>query len=84
MANFNDNKPPIDGVPQGQNVPKTEAQKSGALLAGALKALGENWLMQTELIAHKARVCFTKYEAAKAEGFTDREALDICTRTWDL
>jgi hypothetical protein len=60
-----------------------EKQK-GAILACAIKSLKDNFLIQSEIIDHKALVCKTKYDAAINKGFTEAQALELCTKEWEL
>lgn len=54
----------------------------GNKMANLLRVLKDGWLMQTEIIDHKALVCKAKFDSAVAKGFTDQQALEICTKEW--
>lgn len=66
------------------NQPQTDAQKQGAILLGIIKSLQANWPAQSEILAHKALVCKTKFDEAVAKGFTEAQALEICTKDWSF
>lgn len=60
-----------------------EAQRKSAL-AQMLKKARENWPYELELIAFQAQMAWARYQALKKVGFTQSEALQICTKTLEL
>lgn len=49
-----------------------------------IKKIVENtdWHSLSELYQHQARICHLKYRAAQRFGFTNEQALDMCTKPW--
>lgn len=66
------------------NNQQTPEQKAGAALFAAIKQLKTNWPATLELIAHQALSCKAKYDEALAQGFTEAQALELCTKRWEL
>lgn len=55
-----------------------------AAMAGYIKRACDNWLMQLELIDFQSKIVKARYDAALAQGFTEKQALEICTKNWEL
>lgn len=52
-----------------------------AILEGIRKAQGQILVMQ-EVYDYQAKMIFMKFESAKSAGFSELQALEICTREW--
>jgi hypothetical protein len=66
------------------NNQQTEQQKAGAALFAALKNIKDNWPATLELIALQAMSLKAKYDEALTQGFTEAQALELCTKRWEL
>lgn len=63
---------------------QTPQQKAGAAQLAAIKQLRENWPATLEFIALQAMSCKAKYDEALVQGFTESQALELCTKRWEL
>lgn len=71
--------PPSQPVNKGPTPINNSAQKQ---FLQSIIEIRRDWSTYLELYAHQARITFAKYEAAKDAGFSDQQALDICTKSW--
>lgn len=61
-----------------------EQEKARVNVAALLRNMRENWPMQLDIIAFKAKMARARYLALRAEGFTFEEALRLCTQEVQL
>lgn len=60
----------------------TASQVAGATLLGAVKEMTEGFPARAELIAFQGGILRVKYDSALAQGFTQEQALALCTQSW--
>ncbi|MGQ3051082.1 MAG: hypothetical protein ACT6S0_04795 [Roseateles sp.] len=58
--------------------PDDQQEKSRVLVAAHLRAMRENWPMQLDILAFKAKMARARYLALRQEGFAFDEALRLC------
>ncbi len=61
--------------------PMLEARKS---IMSVFAKQNANWLFELEMINQQAKYSKARYDAAIAQGFTETQALEICTKHWSL
>lgn len=60
----------------------TPQQLAGANALNAIKQARQNLPLMAEMFGLKAVICYSKYQEALQAGFTDAQALEICTKPW--
>lgn len=61
-----------------------EQEKARVNVAALLRGMRENWPMQLDIIAFKAKTARARYLALRAEGFSFDEAMRLCTQNVQL
>jgi hypothetical protein len=62
--------------------PITNLQAAGKKVLAGIKNVYDSWMVQLEIYEYKSKICKAKYDAAIAQGFTEEQALEICTKEW--
>lgn len=57
-----------------------EDDKGRVAIAKALRAIEENWAPQMQLIAMQARIVRARYDALLKAGFSEPQALELCSK----
>lgn len=70
-------------TPKDDNLKKQLAPNPMREVASALKSFNENWLMHLEIVEYQSKMIKARYDAAIAQGFTEAQALQICTQPWN-
>ena len=68
----NDGVKPID----------TNPLANGGQLLKLIANVQKDWYLMLELTEHQAKLTHAKFEAAKLAGFSEAQALEVCTKTW--
>jgi hypothetical protein len=69
--------------PPPYNLPKPQpVNQAGASLAKSIQTIRDNFLMTMEVHEVQARAIRSKYENAIAQGFTEAQAMFLCTQEW--
>lgn len=74
------NNPPTPTNPQQPL--NTNPLAHGKDLLALIKNVNKDWDTLVELSDHQARIIKQKYESALAAGFTEVQALQVCTQLW--
>jgi hypothetical protein len=68
----NDGAKPID----------TNPLANGGQLLTLIANVRKDWDTVVELTEHQGKMIYAKFEAAKLAGFSEMQALEVCTKPW--
>lgn len=67
----------------GNPHPQTSKTPSGPALIEALKSLNALLPAKMELFDHQTTILWSKYCMCRDKGFTEQQAMFLCTQNWD-
>lgn len=62
----------------------TAKEQAAANLLNAIKTQNEDWAITVELLSFQAKRMKAKYDALIGEGFTEQQALSLCSSNWSV
>ena len=68
--------------PNNDGIINTDPLKDGSQLLALISNVQKDWYTVMELVNHQGKLIHAKFESAKAAGFTEQQALQVCTQAW--